>query len=115
MDSLLRLLAAAASHGLLTGQIIFSAAFVGACELPNWLDGSQHHVLPLRHADGDQQQPAGPGAGAAGVVPMSRPIPAGDYVAHFDPVLDHHRTWLLAVLERLVDHEPASLVEGGPL
>jgi len=46
---------------------------------------------------------------------MSRPIPAGDYVAHFDPVLDHHRTWLLAVLERLVDHEPASLVEGGPL
>jgi hypothetical protein len=37
MNPLLRLLAAAASHGLLTGQIIFSAAFVGACELPNWL------------------------------------------------------------------------------
>jgi hypothetical protein len=37
MNYLLRLLAAAASHGLLTGQIIFSAAFVGACELPNWL------------------------------------------------------------------------------
>ena len=36
MNPLLRLLAAA-SHGLLTGQIIFSAAFVGACELPNWL------------------------------------------------------------------------------
>jgi hypothetical protein len=37
MNPILRLLAAAASHGLLTGQIIFSAAFVGACELPNWL------------------------------------------------------------------------------
>jgi hypothetical protein len=37
MNPILRLLAAAASHGLLTGQIIFSAAFVSACELPNWL------------------------------------------------------------------------------
>jgi hypothetical protein len=46
---------------------------------------------------------------------MSRPIPAGDYVAHFDPVLDHHRAWLLAVLERLVAHEPEALEEGGPL
>jgi hypothetical protein len=37
MNPLLRLLAAA-SHGLLTGQIIFSPAFVlGPCELPNWL------------------------------------------------------------------------------
>ncbi|MEY4359306.1 MAG: hypothetical protein RLZZ631_792 [Cyanobacteriota bacterium] len=34
---LLRLLGAAASHGLLTGQIVFSAVFVGACELPNWI------------------------------------------------------------------------------
>lgn len=34
---LLRLLGAAASHGLLTGQIVFSAAFVGACEIPNWI------------------------------------------------------------------------------
>jgi len=24
-------------HSLLTGQIIFSTAFVGACELPNWI------------------------------------------------------------------------------
>jgi hypothetical protein len=37
MNPLLRLLAADASHGLLTSQIIFSAAFVGDCELPNWL------------------------------------------------------------------------------
>ncbi len=37
MNPLLRLLGAAASHGLLTGQIVFSAAFVGACELPNWI------------------------------------------------------------------------------
>lgn len=35
MNPLLRLLGAAASHGLLTGQIVFSSAFVGACELPN--------------------------------------------------------------------------------
>jgi len=34
MNPLLRLLGAAASNGLLTGQIIFSSAFVGACELP---------------------------------------------------------------------------------
>jgi hypothetical protein len=37
MNPLLRLLATAAANCLLTGQIIFSAAFVGACELPNWL------------------------------------------------------------------------------
>jgi hypothetical protein len=37
MNPLLRLLVAAASHGLLTGQIVFSSAFVGACELPNWI------------------------------------------------------------------------------
>ena len=29
--------AADASKGLLTGQIVFSSAFVGACELPNWI------------------------------------------------------------------------------
>ena len=37
MPSVMRLAAAAASHGLLTGQIVFSTAFVGACELPNWI------------------------------------------------------------------------------
>jgi hypothetical protein len=38
MKPLLRLLvAAASSHCLLTGQNIFLAAFVGDCELPNWL------------------------------------------------------------------------------
>jgi hypothetical protein len=46
---------------------------------------------------------------------MSCPVPVGDYVAHFDPVLDHHRAWLLVALERLVDHEPEALVMGGPL
>jgi len=30
---------AAASNGLLTGQILFSIAFVGSCELPNWISG----------------------------------------------------------------------------
>ena len=46
---------------------------------------------------------------------MSRPIPAGDYVQHFDPDLAHHRAWLLAVLEQLVAHEPQALAEGGML
>ncbi len=39
MNPLLRLLGAAASHGLLTGQIVFSTAFLGSCELPNWAHG----------------------------------------------------------------------------
>ena len=46
---------------------------------------------------------------------MNRPIPAGDYVEHFDPELPHHRAWLLAVLEQLVAHEPQALEEGGTL
>ena len=37
MNPIPRLLGVAASHGLLTGQIIFSTAFVSACELPNWI------------------------------------------------------------------------------
>jgi hypothetical protein len=50
MNPLLRLLGAAASHGLLlTGQIVFSAAFVGACELPNWIQaaGSDNGPQPM--------------------------------------------------------------------
>ena len=43
---------------------------------------------------------------------MSRSIPAGDYVEHFDTELPHHRAWLLAVLERLVAHGPQALEEG---
>jgi len=39
MSALPRLLGAAATHTLLTGQIVFSATFVGACEVPNWIHG----------------------------------------------------------------------------
>jgi hypothetical protein len=46
---------------------------------------------------------------------MSHPIPAADYVEHFDPELPHHRAWLLAVLEQLVVHDPKALEEGGTL
>jgi lysozyme len=46
---------------------------------------------------------------------MSRSIPVGDYVEHFDPDIPHHRAWLLAVLEQLVAHEPQALEEGGTL
>ena len=37
MPPFTRLATAAASNGLLTGQILFSLAFVGSCELPNWI------------------------------------------------------------------------------
>ena len=46
---------------------------------------------------------------------MNHPIPAGDYVEHFDPELPHHQAWLLAVLEQLVAHQPQALEEGGTL
>jgi GH24 family phage-related lysozyme (muramidase) len=46
---------------------------------------------------------------------MSCTVPVGDYVAHFDPQLDHHRAWLLAVLERLEVHEPQALEVGGSM
>ena len=39
MPPLTRLATAAASNGLLTGQILFSLGFVGSCELPNWISG----------------------------------------------------------------------------
>ena len=34
-----RLAAAATSYGLITAQILVSLAFVGSCELPNWISG----------------------------------------------------------------------------
>ena len=37
MNNRMLLLGATTSHGLLTGQIVFSTSFVGACELPNWI------------------------------------------------------------------------------
>ena len=46
---------------------------------------------------------------------MSRPSPVGDYVAHFDPQLDHHRAWLLAELERLEAHVHQALEVGGSM
>lgn len=46
---------------------------------------------------------------------MSSSIPPSAYVEHFDPELAHHRAWLLAVLERLVSHDPQALGEGGTL
>jgi hypothetical protein len=46
---------------------------------------------------------------------MSSSIPVSACVEHFDPELPHHRAWLLAVLERLVAHDPRALEEGGTL
>ena len=39
MPTLTRLATAAASNGLLTGQSLFSRAFVCSCELPKWING----------------------------------------------------------------------------
>jgi hypothetical protein len=47
MPPLTRLAAAAASNGLLTGQILFSLAFVGSCELPNWINGPREATACL--------------------------------------------------------------------
>lgn len=37
--ALVKLFGSAVCNGMLTGQIIFSVAFVGGCELPNWFAG----------------------------------------------------------------------------
>jgi len=42
-------------------------------------------------------------------------IPTSNYVSHYDPSKSHHRTWLQAVLDRLVQHEPQALAEGSEL
>jgi len=39
MPPLTRLATAAVANGLLTGQNLFPPAFVGSCELPNWING----------------------------------------------------------------------------
>ena len=39
MTTALRLLGSCATNSLLTGQLLFSIAFVGSCELPNWIAG----------------------------------------------------------------------------
>ena len=44
MPPLTRLISAATANGLLTGQIVFSTTFVGACELPNWINGLRGDV-----------------------------------------------------------------------
>ena len=37
------------------------------------------------------------------------------YVNHYDPAKSHHRAWLQAVLDRLVQHDPHALAEGSEL
>ena len=45
----------------------------------------------------------------------SAPVPTANYVNHYDPVKSHHRAWLQAVLDRLVQHDPHALAEGSEL
>jgi len=47
--------------------------------------------------------------------PSKRPVPTSNYVSHYDPAKSHHRAWLKAVLDRLVEHEPGALQEGSEL
>jgi hypothetical protein len=46
---------------------------------------------------------------------MSRRIPTSNYVTHYDPAKSHHRAWLQAVLDRLVQLDPEALQEGSGL
>jgi GH24 family phage-related lysozyme (muramidase) len=43
------------------------------------------------------------------------PVPTANYVTHYDPAKAHHRAWLQAVLDRLVQHDPHALAEGSEL
>ncbi|MFU8886256.1 MAG: hypothetical protein ACNA8O_12465 [Cyanobacteriota bacterium] len=42
-------------------------------------------------------------------------VPNANYVSHYDPAKSHHRAWLQAVLDRLVQHEPEALSESSEL
>ena len=42
-------------------------------------------------------------------------VPTSNYVTYYDPAKAHHRAWLQAVLDRLVQHEPHALQEGSAL
>ena len=42
-------------------------------------------------------------------------VPNANYVSHYDPSKSHHRAWLQAVLDRVVQHEPQALAEGSEL
>ena len=39
-------------------------------------------------------------------------VPTNNYVTYYDPSKAHHRAWLQAVLDRLIEHEPKALSEG---
>lgn len=46
---------------------------------------------------------------------MTTKIPVNNYVTHYDPGKNHHRAWLQAVLDRLLELDPQALNEGGDL
>ena len=46
---------------------------------------------------------------------MHAAVPTSNYVTYYDPAKAHHRAWLQAVLDRLVQHEPQALQEGSAL
>ena len=83
MESLMRLIGDCGSHGLLTGQLLFSIAFVSSCELPNWIAGPRQvngclerwmTVSALFFPSGLRNGAAGP-AGPAGT--QVQPGPSG--------------------------------------
>lgn len=46
---------------------------------------------------------------------MTTKIPTNNYVTHYDPNKNHHRAWLQAVLDRLLELDPKALDDGGEL
>jgi hypothetical protein len=81
METLLRLVGACSSHGLLTAQLLFSVAFVSSCELPNWLVGPRevNGCLERRMTVSALFFPSGlrNGAGAAGTARGIAQVAAG--------------------------------------
>ena len=80
MESVVRLIGACSSHGLLTGQLLFSIAFVGSCELPNWIAGPRQvnaclerwmTVSALFFPSGLRSSPAGPSGPAGGIAQVA--------------------------------------------
>lgn len=103
MLHLVQLLGVAASHGLLTGQIIFSTAFVGACELPNWNHAPRQvnacrwrsQVARAWARDGWQDAMTGPGYGKCEPYQMS--LTALDQL-----LVDSHVEDLIEMLDQIL-------------
>jgi hypothetical protein len=86
-------------------QDVFSLAVVvwtGASCVP--LGGGKSRTEPAQPNASAGRPPA-----MTGLSPGT--VPTSNDVSHYDPSKSHHRAWLQAVLDRLVQHEPKALQE----